>query len=78
MDKNDYIKKMKELLDDTHTYKPLNIDPTMKQKNKFISILRRIKTEARLEDTTYRRMYPTGASFSKLYGLPKIHKKNNP
>ena len=24
-----------------------------------------------LEDTTYRRMYPTGASLPKLYGLPK-------
>ena len=23
-------------------------------------------------------MYPTGASSPKLYGFPKIHKKNNP
>ena len=50
----------------------------MKQKNKLINILRRIQTEAGLEDTTYRRMYPTGTSSPKLYWLPKIHKKNNP
>ena len=65
---------MKELLEDT--YRPLNTDPTMKQKNKLINILRRVKTEAKLEDTTYRRMYPTGTCSPKLYGLPKIHKKN--
>ena len=44
----------------------------------MINIIRRIKTEYRIEDTTYRRMTPTGASSPKLYGLPKIHKKNNP
>ena len=78
MDKNEYIRKMKELLDDTNTYRPLNTDPTIKQKNKLINILRRVKTEAKLEATTYRRMYPTGACSPKLYGLPKIHKKDTP
>ena len=53
------------------------MDPTIKQKGKLINILRRIKSEFGIEDTTYRRMYPTGASSPKLYGLPKIH-KNNP
>ena len=78
MDRKEYIRKMKEILDDTNTYRSLNTDPTVKQKNKFINILRRIKTEKKLEDTTYRRMYPTEASSPKLYGLPKIHKKNTP
>ena len=54
------------------------MDPTNKQKGKLINILRIIKTESGIEDTTYSRMYPTGPSSSKLYGLPKIHKKNNP
>ena len=78
MDRSDYTRKMKELQDDNNTYKPLKMDPTNKQKNKLITILRRIKTEARLEDTIYKRMYLTGASSSILYGFPKIHKKNNP
>ena len=72
VDRNEYIRKMKELLDDTNTYRPLNTDPTMKQKNKLINILRRVKTEAKLENTVYRRMYPTGVCSPKLYGLPKI------
>ena len=78
MDKSDYIKKMKELLEDTITYRLLKMDPTNKQRSKLINILRRIKTESGIEDTTYRKMHPTGVSSPKLYGLPKTHKKNNP
>ena len=78
MDKSEYIKKMKNPLEDTITYRPLNMDPTIKQKNKLVNILRRIKTESGMEDTTYRNMYPTGASSPKLYGLPKLHKKDSP
>ena len=70
MNKSDYIRKIKELLEGTNTYRPLNMDPTSKQKGKLINILRRIKTESGIEDTTYRRMYPTGASSPKLYGIP--------
>ena len=54
------------------------MDPTNKQKNRLINILRSIKSEGRLEDHTYKKMYPTGASSPKPYGLPKIHKKNIP
>ena len=57
---------MKELLEDTITYRPLNMDATKEQKNKLINILRRTKTESGMEDTTYRKMYPTTASSPKL------------
>ena len=77
MDRSDYTKKMKELLEDNNTYRPLKMDPTNKLKSRLITILRRIKAESRLEDTIYKKMYPTGVSSPKLYGLPKIHKKNN-
>ena len=40
MEKSDYIRKMKELLEDTNTYKPLNMDPTIQLKGKLINILR--------------------------------------
>ena len=69
---------MKELLEGTSTYRLLTMDHTKKQKGKFINILGRIKTESGIEDTTYRKMYPTGAISPKICGLPKIHKKNNP
>ena len=77
MNKDDYINKSKELLD-TSTYKKIPEDPTNKQKNKLISILRNIKAEGGLDEESYRKMYPTGAVSPKFYGLPKIHKQGTP
>ena len=54
------------------------MDPTNKQKSKLINILRGVKIESGIEDTTYRKMYPIEASSPTLYMLLKIHKKNNP
>ena len=78
IDKKDYILKMNQLLEDKNTYRLLKMDPTNKHKNRLINILRRIKSEGRLEEGTYKKMHPTGASSPKLYGLPKIHKKEIP
>ena len=47
LDKEDYIKKAEDLLED-NTYKKIAEDPTPKQKNKLISILRNIKAEGGL------------------------------
>ena len=78
IDTVEYIKKAKGVLEDTNTYKAIQADPTSKLKNKLISILRRIKNATGLQDNIYRKMYPTGASPPRFYGLPKIHKNNIP
>ena len=78
MNKDDYIKKAKELLDDTNTYKPITTDPTTKLKNRLINILKLMKGEGKIDENTYRKIYPTGASAPKFYGLPKIHKEDVP
>ena len=78
MSRHDYIKKARALLDDTNTYKPITSDPTMKLKNKLVNILKMIKGEGNIDESTYRRVYPTGASAPKFYGLPKIHKEDAP
>ena len=77
MDKAEYHKKAEELLN-TRTYKKISEDPTKKQKNKLISILKNIKTEGGLNEETFKRLYPTAAVPSKFYGLPKIHKPGIP
>ena len=77
MEKNEYIKKAEELLS-TETYKKIPEDPTSKQKNRLINILKNIKTEGCLNEETYRRLYPTGAVSPKFYGLPKVHKPGIP
>ena len=78
IDTVDYIRKAKDILEDTNTYRVIHTDPTSRLKNKLINILRRIKTATGIQDNIYKKMYPTGASPPKFYGLPKIHKKNIP
>ena len=77
MEKKDYIQKAEELLNTT-TYKKIPEDPTNKQKNKLVNILKSIKSEGGLNEDTYKKLYPTGAVSSKFYGLPKVHKPGNP
>ena len=73
LDKEDYINKAKDLLN-TPAYKEIPRDPTNKIKAQLITKLRRIKKERKLDEGTYRTMYPTGCIPPKFYGLPKIYK----
>ena len=53
LDKEDYTKKVEDLLED-NTYKKIAEDPTPKQKNKLINILRNIKAEGGLKEEVYK------------------------
>ena len=39
MERSDYTRKMKELLDDNNTYRPLKMDLINRQKNRLINML---------------------------------------
>ena len=39
------------------------------------SLLKSIKTEGGIDESTFKRLYPTGAGSPKFYGLPKVHKE---
>ena len=78
MDRKEYIKKARALLEDTNTYRPIPTDPTNKFKNRLINILKKMKTESEMDENTYKRMYPTGTSAHKFYWIPKINKKEVP
>ena len=77
LDKEDYIHKAEELLHQPN-YKALISDPTTKHKNKLIALLKTIKAEGGMNDSLYKKLYPTGASSPKFYGLPKVHKEGIP
>ena len=53
-------------------------DPTMRLKNKLITLLKSIKAKGGIKEELYKRLYPTGAGSPKFYGLPKIHKVGIP
>ena len=77
MNKADYITKSEELLNTT-TNKKIPEDPTNRQKNRLISILKNIKAEGGLNEESHKRMYPTGAVSPNFYGLQKFHKPGIP
>ena len=56
MDTVEYIKKAKDILEDTNTYRVIQTDPTNKLKSKLINILRRTKAATGLQENIYRRM----------------------
>ena len=70
MDRKDYIKKAEEILAQP-AYRTIDRDPTNKIKARFITKLRTIKKETRLDEGTYKIMYPTGCIPSKFYDYLK-------
>ena len=77
MDRDDYNQKADALLQQP-AYRPIPNDPTNKYQTKHIALLKSIKTEGVINESTYKRLYPTGAGSPKFYGLPKIHKEGIP
>ena len=77
MDREEYVRKALSLLDQPE-YKSIPNDPPNRYKNRLISILRSIKAEGGMNEVTYRRLYFTGASSPKFYGLPKVYKQGMP
>ena len=77
LDREDYNNEARDLLN-TPAYKEIPKDPTNKIKAQLITKLRRIKKERKLDEGTYKTMYPTGCLLPKFYGLPKIHKTGTP
>ncbi|XP_046863299.1 uncharacterized protein LOC124457051 [Xenia sp. Carnegie-2017] len=81
LNKNDYHKKMMEILTDTSKFELLNDDAikiTLKRENQVKTLLRKLKAEKCINQKTYNELYPTGTRIGILYGLPKIHKSSIP
>ncbi|XP_046848063.1 uncharacterized protein LOC124441644, partial [Xenia sp. Carnegie-2017] len=78
MDRSEYIDKAKTLLQDTTTYELLHKDPSKTTTNRINQKLKHLKDKKKLNENDYRRIRPNDASTAKFYGLPKIHKENNP
>ena len=78
LNKRDYHLKMSALLDDDKTYEKLVSDPTKSYKNRLITMLKRWKGGNGISQELYDSLYPTAECTPKMYGLPKIHKKEAP
>lgn len=75
-----YIEKMNELLNDTSTYKKISKDPLNIMKNAVNDLIKRWNKCEYIDKKTYNHLRSPNDNhyLPKCYGLPKIHKTNNP
>ncbi len=81
MDYSDYTNKAKELIDNTNindTYQPLDTNPSKTTVNRINKKLTILRNQNKLSKQIYDKIRPNDGTITKLYGLPKIHKNNNP
>ena len=78
MDRTDYLQKMYTIIDDPSTFRAIDTDTTMKNEDRLTRILRDLKKEEFISDEEYSLARPVGAMPARLYGLPKLHKKDTP
>ena len=70
MNRQDYISKAKNLLSQ-NTYKTIQWDPINSIKNKFITILKRVKSQTGLSNQTYKAIYPMGHVLPSSMASPR-------
>ena len=82
LNKNDYNDKMKTILNDTTKFLDLgpvtNKDNTAKIESRIQQRLLQLRKEYLISKQVYEAIRPTGSQRQRIYGLPKIHKKDVP
>ena len=81
LDKVEYVNKVEEILNDKTKFKSILEDPfkyITKLEDKLARILRKLLKLKVITDETFKYLYSSGSTLGVLYGLPKIHKVNNP
>lgn len=78
LEKQDYTNKMLNLLEDTATYTTINKDPTEKLQDNSNKIIDKLFKNNKIEETKMKNLKKHNSVSPCIYGLPKIHKPNNP
>ena len=81
LNKDDYIRKMEDILNDNSKFQEIGsptFQPIFKVEDKINRLLKDLKDDNVICESTYKNLYSSGSSYGILYGLPKIHKENIP
>ncbi|CAF1253614.1 unnamed protein product [Didymodactylos carnosus] len=79
LNKDDYLSKAQELLNDQSAFKKLNSNLTIKREHEFINFLLELKRNKLITEDHYKIMRPrTGSRTPEAYFLVKVHKNNLP
>ena len=76
LNRDEYIKKLSDIISDTSKFKKLSADPTLLREGQLQSSLRNLKNKKFFTKEVYDKIYPSGSKPASIYGLPKIHKLN--
>ena len=77
MDKEQYDRKMKELLEQDD-YRRIKKDPTLKLEKRIKEALNRMERQEDLPTLLKKRLSPNNSVIPQIYGLTKIHKEEVP
>ncbi|XP_068235514.1 uncharacterized protein [Palaemon carinicauda] len=82
MNKSNYLKKVKEVLEKDNTFEKVNVDDPLKHtillEDRHNRNLRKWQSKGIITEKEYKEVYATGTRPGILYGLPKVHKENIP
>ena len=81
LNRTDYIQKMEDVLSDDSKFTFVgspNFSNIFKMEDKINRTLKQFKDKSMISDETYNTLYSSGSSYSILYGLPKVHKRDVP
>ena len=76
LNRDDYIKKLSDIISDTSKFKKLSPDPTLLREGQLQRFLRKPKNQQFFTKEVYDKIYLSGSKPVSIYGLPKIHKLN--
>ena len=77
LDREEYVKKIYAIINDTSKFKKLPSDPTILREGQLQRFLRTLKNKRLFKDESYDKIYPSGSKPASIYGLPEIHKLNS-
>jgi len=78
LNKNNYIKKVEEVLSDINTYTLIKKDPSTSIERKLNDLLRYWYNKDYINKSELLKLRSSDSLLPKTYGLPKIHKENAP
>ena len=78
MEKADYNKKLRDLLEDPTTYKKIDTDPTSSIQRKNNEIVKKMFENSSIELSVKKSLTNYNSVAPRIYGLPKVHKPGAP
>ena len=73
LNRDDYIKKLSDIVSETSKFKKLSVDPKLLRERQLQRFLRRLKNKQFFTKEVCDKIYPSDSKPPSIYGLPKIH-----